>query len=289
MKKLIYNENTKEIDVMEQKNCSEKEKPKGFKAWLKNNKIFFEIFSLFFVGVMSIILSVVGLRINKKTAEIYQKQLKIEEDNREPLFQLKTELINENIEKNQKEYRHIIKNEGGSISYATAMIRKYIEVGIISIEGKEIIEPIIFRAPISDRHYTETRFGVQYNEFDKNFVLHEIDCKEDMLTFSDELSGRIALLIDDTRFYSSGIHTYIEIVYNDYQNKQVKEKYEINNVYFTKGDKQYYTKSMSPEYDEDNIIYLDEVNENNMESIAKQAKKEFDRRWNLEENQNIEK
>lgn len=76
MKKLIYNENTKEIDVMEQKNCSEKEKPKGFKAWLKNNKIFFEIFSLFFVGVMSIILSVVGLRINKKNCGNISKAIK---------------------------------------------------------------------------------------------------------------------------------------------------------------------------------------------------------------------
>ena len=44
---------------------------------------------------------------------------------------------------------------------------------------------------------------------------------------------------------------------------------------------------MSPEYDEDNIIYLNEVNKDNMESIAKQAKREFDQRWNLEGNEVI--
>ena len=42
MKKIVYNENTKEIDVIEKENM--KERPKGIRTWLEKNKIFFEIF-----------------------------------------------------------------------------------------------------------------------------------------------------------------------------------------------------------------------------------------------------
>ena len=278
MKKLIYNENTKEINVIEHGKS---------KAWLKNNKIFFEIISIvfgFLISIVSLVVSISGLKTANNTMKIYEKQLEIDKNNRKPLFELRTELINENIEENKKEYRYTLKYEGGQISHATALIRKYVEVEITYIEGKKIIEPIIFRAPISNKNYTNS---VEYNESDKNFILHEIEYEENMRAFHLELSSRISLLIDGTRACVSGVKTYIEIVYNDYQNKQVKEKYEINNVYFTKGDKQYYTKSMSPEYDEDNIIYLNEVNKDNMESIAKQAKREFDQRWNLEGNEVI--
>lgn len=83
------------------------------------------------------------------------------------------------------------------------------------------------------------------------------------------------------------MRTYIEIVYNNYQNEQIKDKYGIHTYYQIKDDKIYPKKKLIPEYDEDNIIYLNEVNKDNMESIAKQAKKEFDRRWNLEGNEVI--
>lgn len=309
MKKLIYNENTKEINIIEEdiENSKEvaienidqealnkpqennedlspnKTEPKIIKNWLEKNKIFFEIFSLFFVGIMGIILSFVGWQTNKRSADIYQKQLEIEEDNREPLFELESDLINENIEENKKEYRYTLKNEGGQISYATALIRKYVEVEITSIEGKKIIDPIIFRAPISRNDIDD----VQYNEFDKNFILYEIEHEENMRAFHFELSSRISLLIDGTRACVSGVRTYIEIVYNNYQNEQIKDKYGIHTYYQIKDDKIYPKKKLIPEYDEDNIIYLNEVNKDNMESIAKQAKKEFDRRWNLEGNEVI--
>ena len=60
MKKLMYNKNTKEIDIADKDDFSEKKKPRRVKTWLENNKIFFEIFSFVFVGVMGIVISFVG-------------------------------------------------------------------------------------------------------------------------------------------------------------------------------------------------------------------------------------
>ena len=59
MKKLIYNENTKEIEIVEKEafSAKEKKKQKRVKSWLENNKIYFEVFSYLFIGVMGIVIA----------------------------------------------------------------------------------------------------------------------------------------------------------------------------------------------------------------------------------------
>lgn len=68
MKKLIYNENTKEIEIVEKEafSAKEKKKQKRVKSWLENNKIYFEVFSYLFIGVMGIVIAFAGYNINKQ-------------------------------------------------------------------------------------------------------------------------------------------------------------------------------------------------------------------------------
>lgn len=68
MKKLIYNENTKEIEIVEKEafSAKEKKKQKRVKSWLENNKIYFEVFSYLFIGVMGIVIAFTGYNINKQ-------------------------------------------------------------------------------------------------------------------------------------------------------------------------------------------------------------------------------
>lgn len=105
MKKLIYNENTKLIDIVEceeiieiknekEKNQGRIERIKKFfglkiekrREFLNKNKIFYEVFSYIFVGMMGIIISYVGWQTNIRTAEIYQRQLEILDNDRKPYF-----------------------------------------------------------------------------------------------------------------------------------------------------------------------------------------------------------
>lgn len=132
MKKLIFNEVTKELNFVEQEssrkdgenskennneilkegknNIQENaEKSKKLKFWLENNKIFFEIFSYVFVGVMGIVISLVGLKFNETTVEIYQRQLKMDENDREPSFY--SELCWTDVE--NMDYVYEIENRGG--------------------------------------------------------------------------------------------------------------------------------------------------------------------------------
>lgn len=126
MKKLVYNENTKELNLIEQVEITEKIekttivedaskcklKIDELRKSLKENKIFFEIFSLFFLGVMGVVISGVGLKVNKRTADIYQKQLEILVNDREPSFYSKLCWTDaENME-----YVYKIENHGGIAS-----------------------------------------------------------------------------------------------------------------------------------------------------------------------------
>ncbi|NBH20412.1 hypothetical protein D3Z55_24285 [Clostridiaceae bacterium] len=137
MKKLIYNENTKVIDIVEceeiiesknekveveaeVKNQGRIKRVKEFfesktekgRNFLNRNKIFFEVFSYLFVGVMGIIISYVGWQTNIKTAEIYQRQLEIMENDSEPRFS--SELFW--IDAENMEYAYKIENDGGIAS-----------------------------------------------------------------------------------------------------------------------------------------------------------------------------
>ena len=88
---------------------SKTEKGRNF---LNRNKIFFEVFSYLFVGVMGIIISYVGWQTNIKTAEIYQRQLEIMENDSEPRFS--SELFW--IDAENMEYAYKIENDGGIAS-----------------------------------------------------------------------------------------------------------------------------------------------------------------------------
>lgn len=79
MKKLIFNENTNMIYIIDQEDLNEAEKKKinCIKEKLENNKIYFEVFSYVIIGIMGIVIALVGNNINQKTMEIYEKQLQI--------------------------------------------------------------------------------------------------------------------------------------------------------------------------------------------------------------------
>lgn len=272
MKKLIYNENTKEINVI---NDEQLENPKGGKRlrnWLKENKIFFEIFSCIFLDIMSIILSLVGLRVNKKTAEIYQEQLEILEDDREAYFILDYDLINEDIVENENEHFYVLKNVGGKISHANALIRKYVEIGI---QYDKEAEMLIFRCPISRQYYTNQSISV-YDEYNKRFVLSETKNRnKDIEKIQNDLISEISNPTDSDYFQGySYMKTYIEVFYNNYQNERVMIRYEP------------YLNMVVDELDkEDDVIYLDEsLDGSNIKSIAKKVQNEIIYKKNLTQN-----
>lgn len=138
----LENENREILQETEnhlQENKNSK-KPRRFKTWIETNRIYFEVFSYVFVGVMGIVISLVGLKFNKITVDIYKRQLQIEENNREPSFSLKLSWINEK----NAEYVYEIRNDGGIVSGCTVLP---ISVGTFLITDK-IVYVIVFEEPL---------------------------------------------------------------------------------------------------------------------------------------------
>lgn len=234
MKKLIYNKNTKEIDIVEEQvteDCEKTEKenmkkePKGFKLWLENNKIFFEVFSYFFVGIMGIIISFVGWQTNIRTEKIYQRQLKILDNDREPYFTIHCEPILERFESKDNYYikkLYTIKNEGGLINGAFLYgVRGYAIIFLVEAETKT---EKVYKLYIPEMFETIEEGISLYDEENKEFSFYGYEgSKYDK--FENELSLKLNELFKE---YNVSVYfeNYVDIIYVNYKNEECSHTYK---------------------------------------------------------------
>lgn len=224
MKKLIYNENTKEIDVVEKEHMPEKDekKPRKDKKWLEENKIFLDIFSTFCVGVMGLIISIVGWKTNQRSADIYQRQLEILDNDREPYFTIHCETVEKLFENDSYAKKmYIIRNEGGRINGASIFwVRGYIGILLrepVTGEKKnyEIYVPGMFRC--SD--------GLMslYDEENKLFYFYE--CEGDKYNnFINELRLKLEEMFTEYLIIVT-YSKYVNIIYSNYKNEAYDRQY----------------------------------------------------------------
>lgn len=239
MKKLVYNENTKEIDVVD------KEKPRRIRIWLENNKVFFEIFSYVVVGIMGIVISFVGWKTNERSADIYQKQLEIMKNDREPYFTLKSEEIYEEVEETKEDdtiaiRRYIISNNGGTIRDVS--IIKDASV-IISVPQNEDI--------ISDGYYVfkYSFLDFFFNKLEIKPQIQNVEDGKDIIFYEYGIERKHPDYIDGEEFDYSDIFwmleekleeklncgflferkNFIEITYTNYKNEKYTKRFEFTN------------------------------------------------------------
>ena len=117
--------------ILNKKKEHERASKGKIKKFLEEKKIFFEVFSYVFVGVMGIILSAVGININKQTMDIYKRQLKILENENSPYFDLEFEKVWDKVEETQEtekiaNIKYTLTNNGGKIKNVTIRPESYI-------------------------------------------------------------------------------------------------------------------------------------------------------------------
>lgn len=218
MKKLIYNENTKEINIVEKEAFSAKgkKKPKRVKSWLENNKIYFEVFSYLFVGVMGIVISLAGCSINKQTMKIYERQLEILTDDREPYFIMNSNKKSDRSYDDSNNYNieliYEIKNKGGLILDPCILnIEKYLSIYFSDYK--------IYKFKIYDFFINE------YPEYDEE--------KETLKFYeyrSDEYDNFVNELIQEIEAYFDNVivseQNYVNISYVNYKNEQCLQRFK---------------------------------------------------------------
>ena len=117
-KKIVFDENTKIISV-----SSDTETNNNFKAFLENNKIYFETILAIILTIAGIIVSVAGVRVSMVANDIEKEKNEIEDLEKQPTFVFESEV-------DEKEIKYIIKNTGGDIKYGNVFVDEALIVSI---------------------------------------------------------------------------------------------------------------------------------------------------------------
>lgn len=243
MKKLTFNKITKEITIKE-----EKKKIIQAKVFFEKYKIFFEIFSTVLLGIMSLIISFVGLKTNERSldlyqkqllmqqiqseilqaqleiqqeqSEIYQKQLEMQINDREPYFTIHCETIDE--ENYLPNTYYIIKNEGGGINLG--YIWKVEVFFHIYLWGKDEYYYRINEAFLISKDSTVSL----YDNSNKEFRFYGYDY---LLYFqlNDELETELKSIYGSENI-SVSFESYFTMDYTNYKNERIENTYKFTST-----------------------------------------------------------
>ena len=247
MKKLIYNEITKEIDVVniedkepnseqeiELKVRIEQEKPENsswrkFVERLEKNKVIFETVIMFAMTLVTIIVYIMGNSINNKTKEISEKQLEIAESDKEPNFTIKSEDVKGIFEAKDYYFQkklHIVMNKGGLITGAyLSEIHNRLTIYISNKNSKETTKFDIQLIGLIEK---TNKIISLYDEKDKVFRFYEYETDKTTELLSNlERAIREIFPKPEVISVSTSLEKSIDIEYINYKNKECHKTYQL--------------------------------------------------------------
>lgn len=181
-KKIVFDENTKIISV-----SSDTETNNNFKAFLENNKIYFETILAIILTIAGIIVSVAGVRVSMVANDIEKEKNEIEDLEKQPTFVFESEV-------DEKEIKYIIKNTGGDIKYGNVFVDEALIVSIYD----------------SDYDYLGNGYVILGGYIDNNFSKYDFDTNS--FTVSKELVPKsLSNLIEKTERIVKDEGYYCEI------------------------------------------------------------------------------
>lgn len=174
--------------------------------------------------IISVVISVVGVRLDSRSNRISQKQFEILENDREAYFTVDVkgwfEKFND-VYDYEEIYAYTVYNQGGIISGAYLVPVSYLKIFINdSCYGDKI-----YKLPIIGRSYIDEGIFEFYNEEDKSFkfYIRESSKLDEFIknldeTIEEQLSnGSVMIFIEDK----------ITITYINYQNIKKEIKYDV--------------------------------------------------------------
>lgn len=228
MKKINYDKYSHEINLEEtDKNNSWVSKTR---KKLNKNKIFINLISSVFLTIMSITISIIGVIASVRSAEIYEEQLKIMENDREPYFTITSESVDGIF--NGSDYNYVkkiytIENEGGLIMGACIPeIYTYIFMQVYNTDTGEKNTYILYLDDIFEKEEVFSIYNSKNKEF--KFYKHESDKVDKLVpklksyfekTFSNKTANKYTL--------ETYISNYIEMEYINYENVEFEQKYKL--------------------------------------------------------------
>lgn len=230
MKNIKY---TNEIDIVKiRKNTLIKRTRK----FLKKNKIFIIVIPSFFLTVMSVIVSSFGVITSIKSTEIYDKQLEILENDREPYFLIKSELVDGIYQGRDYDYTKklcTIKNKGGLITGAYIFpVYTDITIGVFNKKlGERSTYILTYDGLFEDIGINKSSYLYDIESKTFKFYIRESDKFDDFIyNLKLELEKAFPASKEDNWIERIEIsyENKAEIVYINYKNIEFNQVYKID-------------------------------------------------------------
>lgn len=227
MKKIDYNQHTHEINIIKIKKSTW---IKRIGKFLNKYKIFIIVIPSFFLTIMSVLISAIGVMASIKSTEIYNRQLEILENDREPHFTIEcnhSDQIFEGSDYNYTKKEYTIKNEGGLIT-GTCMpeIYTYIFIKVSNTETSQKYTYILYLNDIFEEDEVFSLYDINKKEF--KFYKRESDKVNKLIP---ELETQFKEIFFNTQGNKYTLEAYIydciEIEYINYQNIEFKQKFQL--------------------------------------------------------------
>lgn len=207
-KKIVFDENTKIISV-----SSATEPNNNFKAFLENNKIYFETILAIILTIAGIIVSVAGVKVSMVANDIEKEKNEIEDLEKQPTFVFESET-------DEKEIKYIIKNTGGDIKYGNVFVDEALIVSIYDSDYDYLGNGYVILGGYIDNGFSEYDFDT--NSFT---VSTELGPKPIF-----ELSEKIEQIIRDEGYYCGIISTkYFSFLYQNYKQEMISKDMILRN------------------------------------------------------------
>jgi len=202
--------------------------------FFERNQIIFQAFSSIVIGVMGIIISIVGLDINKKANEFSELQVLIADSANLPIFNstvsYKTSVSNEDIYDDN--FKITITNSGGNISNANMYVYPIVYISVNSSEIFNITSAYLYIENIYNERSDLCIEGKKVL-FEKNSSVYQSDTKSFEFE-SNPIPLKLAMDLHDvmkeqnTKYFTGyDIWLIIEIQYIDYKTEKHSEWYRL--------------------------------------------------------------
>ena len=199
-KNLIYNENTKLIEV--KTNTESK-----FKIYLEQKKIYFETIMMLIISLAGVIVSIVSVKVAMVANDISLNGQRIEDLEKQPSFVF-------NVEADEERMKYLIKNVGGDIKYGNVFGDLVLIIAVYDEQYEYLGKGYIFLGGYLEKDFSTYDF--ETNSFEMYSTLEA----KPVIAWIDKIKE---LIIQQGFFCGIECTEYFDFMYTDYKQEMVKK------------------------------------------------------------------
>ena len=199
-KNLIYNENTKLIEI-------KTDTKSKFQIFLERKKIYFETIMMLVLSLAGVIVSIVSVKVAMVANDISLNEQRIEDLEKQPSFIF-------DVEADEERTKYLIKNVGGDIKYGNVFGDEVLIIAVYNEQYDYLGKGYILLGGYFEKDYST------YNFETNCFELYSTLEPKPVIKWIDKIEQ---LLIEQGFFCGIECTEYFDFMYTDYKQEMIQK------------------------------------------------------------------